>query len=120
MSDIEKPVIKDKAVQEYVQQLEARLKKYEESPYFESYRSVRKQLDNFNHQLLNNPIDLFAESTDKSFDRTKWYFDKIMDLNTTLDNLRKLMTPEDEAKLQEMKKIEGLSVAEKLALNNKK
>jgi hypothetical protein len=115
-----KPKIKDKEVLSYVEYLESRLKLYEESPYFESYQSVRKQLDNFNHQLLINPIDLFAESTDKSFDRTKWYFDKILELNTTLDNLRKLMTPEDQAKLEESKKIEGLSVAEKLALNNRK
>lgn len=117
---MERPTIKDKAVLAYVQELELKIKKYEDSPYGESYSSVRKQLDNFNSQLGKTPIDLFAESTDKSFDRTKWYFDKILDLNKTLDELRKLMTPEDQARLQESKKIEGLSVAEKLALNNKK
>lgn len=120
MSNINKPVIKDKSIASYVEQLEKKIRQYEESPYFESYKSVRKQLDNFNVQLLNTPIDLFAESTDKSFDRTKWYFDKILELNKTLDELRKLMTPEEQARLQEAKKVEGLSVAEKLALSNKK
>lgn len=117
---MEKPIIKDKAVDAYVQYLESRLKEYEGSPYLESYTSVKKQLDNFNKQLLVNPIDLFADSTDKSFDRTKWYFDKILDLNKTLDELRKLMTPDQERKLSEEKKIESLSVAEKLALKGKK
>lgn len=117
---MDKPKIKDQEVLKYVEYLEARLSQYEYSPYLDSYRSVKKQLDNFNVQLLNNPIDLFAESTDKSFDRTKWYFDKIMDLNNTLDNLRKMMTPDDQAKLEQDKKIEGLSVAEKLALRGKK
>lgn len=117
---MKKPEIKDKEAQSYVKYLEQRIKLFEESPYFESYTSVRKQLDNFNKQLLNTPIDLFAESTDKSFDRTKWYFDKILDLNKTLDELRKMMTPEDQVRLDKEKKIEGLSVAEKLALQNKK
>ena len=117
---MEKPYIKDKAIEAYVEFLESKIAEYEGSPYLESYRSVKKQLDNFNRQLLVNPIDLFADSTDKSFDRTKWYFDKILDLNKTLDELRKLMTPDQEKKLNEEKKIEGLSVAEKLALKGKK
>jgi hypothetical protein len=117
---MKKPVIKDREVLSYVEQLEHKLKFYEESPYFESYRSVRKQLDNFNEQLHITPIDLFAESTDKSFDRTKWYFDKILDLNKTLDELRKLMTPDEERRINQEKKIESLSVAEKLALKGKK
>ena len=100
-----------------IEELEKELRIFKESPYVDSYITIKKQLDNFNSQLSAKMIDLFAEKEDKSFDKTKWYFEKILDLNKTLDALRALMTPDQQADLKAKEKLEGLSVAEKIALN---
>ena len=134
---MERPIIKDKVALQYVEYLEGELKKFTESSYCESYLTIYNQLASFNEQLkiegeitsLNDEgvsvtkkkgfIDLFAEKDDKSFDRTKWYFENILDLNKTLDELKKLMTPQQQKEIQEKIKIEGLGTAEKIALKNK-
>ena len=131
---MERPIIKDKVALQYVEYLEGELKKFTESSYCESYLTIYNQLASFNEQLkiegeitsLNDEgvsvtkkkgfIDLFAEKDDKSFDRTKWYFENILDLNKTLDELKKLMTPQQQKEIQEKIKIEGLGTAEKIAL----
>ncbi len=110
---IERPVIKDKAVLAYVEYTESKLKIFESSPVAETYLTVYFQIKSFNAQLkLGQPkieikeggvtvnlqegfVDLFAGKDDKSFDRTKWYFENILSLNKTLLELRKLMTPEE-------------------------
>lgn len=131
---MDKPTIKDKAVQAYVESLEAELEKYKRSPYLKTYITLSNQLDNFNDQLKirkdkiivdGNPVeveagvvDLFADGKDKSFDRVKWYFDNMLSLNKQLDDLRKLMTPEDNKKLQEAEKLGKLGLAEKLAMKD--
>lgn len=136
---MDKPAnIKEKNVISYIEHLEGKLKIYDESPYCESYLTIFNQLKSFNAQLelgeevtfMNEEglkvtetkglVDLFAASTDKSFDRTKWYFENILELNKTLDELRKLMTPEQQAELQKKIKNQKLGVAEQLALKAKK
>lgn len=110
---LEKPAIKDKAIVAYVTRIEERLKIFETSPIAETYLTVYFQIKSFNAQLkLGEPktevgqdgittnltsgfVDLFAGKDDKSFDRTKWYFENILALNKTLLELRKLMTPEE-------------------------
>lgn len=136
---MEKPLnIKDKSVLAYIECLEDKLKTYEESPYFDSYITIYNQLKSFNEQLRIGEeqttigengiqittkkgfIDLFAEKEDKSFDRTKWYFEQILELNKTLDSLRKLMTPEQQRDVAQKKLIENAGMAEKIALHNGK
>lgn len=119
--------------QDYIQLLEATLKKYESSPYFLSYMTLYNQIEDWNTQLTmdgtvlpatefkartsKGKIDLFGDGDSKEFDRAFKYFDKMVDLLKQLDEIRKLMTPEEAkeaAKLQEEKKI---GVAERIALN---
>ena len=125
-----RPLKIPKDILPYVEELEAKLKLYESSPYLDSYLTVYNQLKSFNEQLIigsevtsvneegiritekKGYVDLFAVSTDKSFDRTKWYFENILDLNKTLDALRKLMTPE-EVKESGERKMNAQSTAER-------
>lgn len=113
--------IKEKSALAYIEHLEASLRLYENSPYLESYVTIYNQLKSFNEQLVieisldgtvKGKIDLFAEKEDKSFDRTKWYFENILDLNKTLDSLRKLMTPEEVKEIGE-RKMNAQSTAER-------
>lgn len=105
--------LKDKSVIDYIEYLESELSIFKKSPNVESYLTVYNQVSSFNTQLQLGEqktevgedgikvtvqagfVDLFASKDDKSFDRTKWYFENILQLNKTLAELRKLMTPED-------------------------
>jgi len=132
---MEKPNIRDKAIQAYVDSLEAELEKYKKSPYLDTYLTLAEQLNNFNSQLKirkekiivdGNPVeieagvvDLFGDAKDKSFDRVKWYFDNMLALNKQLDEIRKLMTPEDVKELVEKEKMAKLGIAEQMALKSK-
>ena len=130
---MERPIIKDKNALEYVAFLEKRLDAYEKSPYYKTYTTLHDQIGSFNDQLSLGKkkkimvddkeieidpgfVDLFADKDDKSFDRTKWYFDNMLSLNKNLDEIRKLMTPEDQKKLAERDRIKSAGLAEKIAL----
>tara|TARA_R110000868_G_scaffold396177_1_gene668287 strand:+ start:1067 stop:1462 length:396 start_codon:yes stop_codon:yes gene_type:complete len=131
---MEKPTKIPKEVLPYIEHLEAELKKFTDSTYSESYLTIFHQLRSFNEQLQiggeqtrisdegvsvtakKGFIDLFAEKDDKSFDRTKWYFENILSLNKTLEELKKLMTPEER---ENIKTVLG-STAEQHIFNNKK
>jgi hypothetical protein len=134
---MERPAKIEKATLPYVEYIENKLSVFERSPNVESYLTIYYQVRSFNKQLklgeetyeLNEDgvkestqdgfIDLFADKEDKSFDRTKWYFENILDLNKTLDELRKLMTPEEQKELGEKIKHDNLNIATKIALKNK-
>ncbi len=110
---MEKPIIKEKAALAYIEYLEGELALFKKSPNVESYLTVYNQVRSFNQQLQLGEakteigsdgikvatqqgfVDLFASKDDKSFDRTKWYFENILQLNKTLAELRKLMTAEE-------------------------
>jgi len=134
---MERPVIKDKAVLAYVAEIEQKLLIFETSPIVETYLTVYHQIRSFNKQLKlgeetfelnedgvkqstqNGFVDLFASKDDKSFDRTKWYFENILSLNKTLFELRKLMTPEQKDEV-EKKLLSEAGTAEHLALKHQK
>lgn len=108
----------------YTKYLEEKLKTYETSPYFETYKTVEMQLKSFNKQLTINEngkgkIDLFAEKDDKSFDRMKWYFDKVLDLNKNLQELRRMMTPNQQKELAKEAELNNLGFAERMAIKAK-
>lgn len=113
---MEKPPIKDKEITKYVEYLEKRLENYEKSPYMETYLTLKTQIVNFNKQLTSRNIDLFSDKEDKSFDRTKWYFDNMLNLNKQMDDIRKLMTPQEQKELAEKEKINKAGLAERIAL----
>ena len=135
---MEKPSkISDKGALAYIEFLESKLKKYEESPYCKTYLTIYNQIDSFNDQLeIGEPkaipiegggtytiqpgfVDLFASKDSKEFDRVKWYFENVLELNKNLDELRALMTPEQKKELEAKEKFNGLGMAERIALENK-
>ncbi len=121
---MERPQIKDAKILAYIEPIEKRLDIFENSPYVQSYLAVYFQLVSFNQQLkipegYTKNIDLFADKEDKSFDRTKWYFENILELNKTLDELRKLMTPDQQKEISKQAINAKAGLAEQLALNGK-
>lgn len=135
---MDRPTKLPKEALAYVEYLEKELKKYTESPYVKTYLTIYNQLNSFNDQLEikqpvtviaedgtkknfhNGFIDLFAEKDDKSFDRTKWYFEKVLELNKNLDELRKLMSAEQKKELDEGIKLVSGSTAEQHIFASKK
>ncbi len=118
---MEKPKKIPKDVAPYVEYLEERVKKFESSPYVTSYISLLNQIDNWNKQLSDKPIDLFAESTDKSFDRAHKYFTEQTPYFEQLAYLRKQMSPEEKVEVEAVvrKKKERIAIAEKIAQNGR-
>jgi len=124
---MKKPIIKEKEAIKYIEYLESRLLMFEKSPHVKTYLTLHSQLESFNDQLTikteegktTGVVDLFGEATDKSFDRTKWYFDKILDLNKNLDELRKMMDVGGVKELEKQLAYDSLPMAERMALKHK-
>lgn len=138
---MERPPIKDKAVLAYVEDLESELRKFKTSPYLKTYITISNQIDSFNEQLtiqtvkeveikvpggasqfvdiIPGKIDLFADKDSKEFDRGWKYLNECVDLNKKLDELRKLMTPEDLKELQKIEDLKNLPMAERMALKSR-
>lgn len=83
-------------------ELEEKLNDLLKNEHFESYRALQTAIRSFNSQLITSDINLFAGKDAKEFDRAKWYFENMLDLNKTLVELKKMMSP-DEAKALENK-----------------
>lgn len=138
---MERPTVKDAKILAYVEYLELELKKFTDSPYVNTYITIKNQLDSFNEQLtIQNvreveiptegggtrfidvtpgKIDLFADKDAKEFDRSWKYMLEAVDMNKKLDELRKLMLPSQQKELEEKQKMENLGIAEKIAMNAK-
>lgn len=117
---MERPPIKDKSSLAYIEFLESELLKFKSSPYVYTYLTVLTQIDNFNEQLTTKKIDLFADKDAKEFDRSWKYMLESVDMIKKLDELRKLMNPENIKELEEKTKYEKLGIAEKIALKSAK
>lgn len=136
---MEKPLIKDKTVSAYVEYIEAKLDSLTRSPYYSTYITIKNQIDSFNDQLtIKEPtkikvimndmleeidvtpgkIDLFADKDSKEFDRAWKYLLESVDLNKSLDELRKLLNPEETKMADKLATDKRLNLAEKIALNN--
>lgn len=113
-----------------IDELKVKLKKFTESPFVNTYITIKNQIDSFNEQLTisdeqvtrtytitkngvledhsstieKGVIDLFADKDSKEFDRAWKYLNECVDLNKKLDELRTLMTP-DQIKEVDSKKI---------------
>jgi hypothetical protein len=136
---MEKPTIKDKAVLAYVEHLELQLSNILSSPYYNTYVTIKGQIDSFNEQLtIKEPtkvkvfvgdvleevnitpgkIDLFADKDSKEFDRAWKYLLESVDLSKKLDELRKLLTPDEAKKAEKLLKDKNIGLAEQIALKN--
>lgn len=117
---MDKPVIKDKTILAYVEEIENELKIFKESPYVNSYLALYGQIENWNQQLRDIKINLHGEATEKAFERAHKYFTEQKPYFEQLEYLRKLMTPEQQKELEEKMKTQKLGMAEQIALNGKK
>jgi hypothetical protein len=136
---MEKPTIKDKAILAYVEHLELQLSNILSSPYYNTYVTIKGQIDSFNEQLtIKEPtkvkvfvgdvleevnitpgkIDLFADKDSKEFDRAWKYLLESVDLSKKLDELRKLLTPDEAKKAEKLLKDKNIGLAEQIALKN--
>ena len=136
---MEKPIIKDKAIIAYVEHLELQLSNILSSPYYSTYVTIKGQIDSFNEQLtIKEPtkvkvfvgdvleevnitpgkIDLFADKDSKEFDRAWKYLLESVDLSKKLDELRKLLTPDETKKAEKLLKDKNIGLAEQIALKN--
>ena len=84
-----------------IKELKAKLAIYESNPFLvESYEAICYQLSSWNDQLKKQPIDLFAESTQKEFDRAFKFFAEIDTIYDTLDRLRSRMSPQEQTDVE--------------------
>lgn len=126
-----KPKIKDKAISDYVDELESRLSLYEKSPYVKTYLTLLNQLNDFNEQLTIKPevevsetrhkkvgedlvpyeykykvtpgrIDMFGTKDEKEFERAFKYMSDVNKMLDNIENLRKKMSEEEK---QEVTKV---------------
>lgn len=132
---MERPAKIDKNTLPYVEHLEQRLIKFESSPDVRTYITIYDQIESFLDQLtickktvnvegvdrevFTGFVDLFADKDSKEFDRIKWFFEHILELRKTLEELRKMMTPENQKELAKELAHKNLPIAEKIALNGK-
>lgn len=90
-------------------------KNLNESPYIESYVSIKLLLNEWIRQIDEgrSKIDIFSESSDKTFDRAiKLATEGVSDILTSLDTIRQKMTPEEQKDLQKDKRLsKNMSVA---------
>lgn len=134
---MERPKIKDPEVLKYVTHMEEELQKYRRSPYASTYITLLSQINDWNDQLtIKNTvevehegkkipvtpgkIDLFADKEAKEFERAFKYFGDVLQMIKTLDEIRKLMTPEEQRVAEEKAREQSMGPAEKLALQYKK
>ena len=136
---MEKPPIKDKAVLAYVDFLESKIESILSSPAYSTYVTIKGQIDSFNEQLtIKAPtkvkvfvenkveevditpgkIDLFADKDSKEFDRAWKYLLESVDLSKKLDELRKMLTPDETKKADKLLKDKNIGLAEQIALKN--
>lgn len=82
-----------KELWEYVEHLEDKLKIYTESPLESSYLALRSKIIEWNDQLMNQPINLFADKDQKEFDRAHKFFSEQKPYFEQLKYLRNEMGP---------------------------
>lgn len=111
ISELEKLAKKNEAVALLLEEW----KSLNESPYIESYVSIKLLLNEWIKQINNGrqDIDIFSEQSDKSFDRAiKLATEGIDSILTSLDSIRSKMTPKEQEDLQKDKRLaKNMSVA---------
>ena len=104
---MEKPTnTKDaKALSAYISYLETQLQIFEKSPYANTYKAIFKQIEDWNTQLGEKNIDLFADKDSKEFDRAFKYFMEASDVLDRLDKMRGKMTVDEKKDLNVKKPL---------------
>lgn len=136
---MERPAKIDKNILPYVEYLESKLKKFEESPVCSQYLMLLNQLEDIAGQLvlreeevevemekggmqkvkiMKGRIDIFSSKDEKEFERAIKYFSELPKILDTLESLRKRMTPEEQKEIEKALIHKNLPLAEKIATAN--
>lgn len=100
-----------------IKELEERLAIFEKSPYLAGYLSTLTQLDEWNNEMLGNPISLKSTGDEdmKAFDKAIKFLERKEDLYKQLDYFRDKMTEVDKEEADK-KTVDSHSV-EKYLMN---
>lgn len=115
---MEKPPIKDKAVQAYVNYIEDKLNKFTSSPYCDQYITLKRIVDSSNNKIRNLDIDFASDEADKLLSAVEKWVTKQKLYSEQLEYFYNKMTP-PERKDVEQKMKEEAGLAERIALSEK-
>ena len=91
---MEKPVkIKDKDALAYIEFLESKLKIYTDSPYSQTYITIKKIVDSINNQIQKIDINIDAEDSGKTMKKVTESAEQLGGYIKTLDSLQAKMNP---------------------------
>ena len=114
---MERPKIKNKEVNEYIDYLESRLVAFNANTSFvKTYMALKKQNDSLAETYRKAEIsaDSLEDKNDKIFDRFMKYLDKVGALTDTLERLEQKIAPEVIKKVDKYINKSGVSVEEML------
>lgn len=112
---MDRPASKDKALNAYVDFIEAKLKKFTESPYCVPYVTLKMVVDKGNEKIRALDIDFMSPDAEDVMGAIEKFVSKAKVYSEQLEHFRNKMSPlerkEVEAKMQE-----DAPLAEKMAL----
>ncbi|MES3018145.1 MAG: hypothetical protein V4721_10210 [Bacteroidota bacterium] len=115
---MERPTCKDKAMNAYVDHIEAKLKKFTTNPYCDPYITLKTLVDSGNQKMRKLDIDFMSEEAEKVMVAIEKFADKQKKYAEQLEFFKNKMTP-PERKDVEAQMEENAGIAEKMALKNK-
>ncbi len=93
---MEKPIkIKDKDALAYIEYLEKKLQIYTDSPYTQTYITIKKIVDSINNQIQIIDINIDSDDSAKTMKKITESAKQLEEYVETLDSLRAKMNPAD-------------------------
>ena len=65
------------------------------SPYYEGYKTLKKTIDSWNHEINNSPIMITSDKDDKAFERASKYLMELKFYYEQLDYMRTKLLPKE-------------------------
>lgn len=90
--------IKNKDVLEYISYLEKQL----QTPYFNSYISIKKIIDNGNAQIAKVNLDILSPEGEAQFKLVTKFASSIGDLFSQMESLKGKMSPDELVRLEKI------------------
>lgn len=85
--------VKNKEIVSYIEYLESQLN----TPYFNSFKSIKKIVDNGNRQIDSLTIDIFTPEGESQFKLVSKFANSIKDLFEQMEYLKSKMSPDEAA-----------------------
>ena len=113
---MERPKSKDKSVNEYIDFLETKLKKFTESPYTDPYVTLKMVVDQGNKKIRSLDIDFMDDGAEKVMASIEKFASKQKIYAEQLEHFRNKMTPADRKDVDQQM-AENAGLAERIALS---